>query len=98
VVVYPASQGTCQVLARAPLADDAHLTSEPSLNPEFVAMLAKELIDHLNHHPYHRMADFANTALVLTACERRLAETKDLVCMGDECMDMLQEKIKAREA
>jgi hypothetical protein len=31
--------------------DDANLTPEPSLNPEFMAKPAEELLAYLNHHP-----------------------------------------------
>jgi hypothetical protein len=75
--------------------EDAHLTPEPSLNPEFEAMPAKELGAHLNRHC--RTVDFADTTLVFAVCERRLAEA-GLVPTGDERMDMLQDEIKAREA
>ena len=66
--------------------DDTHLIHEPSLNPEFVAMLAKELIAHINRH--HHTANFADTALVFTTHEHRLAEVEELVHVGDEHMDM----------
>ena len=44
--------------AVGPPTDDAHLTPEPSLNLEFMAMLAEELVAHLNHHRH--MGDFVD--------------------------------------
>ena len=76
--------------------NNTHFFLVPSLNPESMAMSAEELVAHLNCH--HRMADFANPALVFAACERRLAETEELVRVGDKCMDMLWDEIRACEA
>ena len=44
------------------------------------------------------MADFANATLLFAMHEHRLTEAKELVHAGDECMDMLQDEIKAHEA
>jgi hypothetical protein len=77
--------------------DDAHLAPEPSLNPEFEAMSAAKLVTHLNRR-HRRTAYFIDAALGFAACERRLAEVEELVCVGDERMDMLWDEIRAREA
>ena len=76
--------------------DDAQLFPEPSLTTEFVAMLVEEHIAHLNRHRY--MTDFADASLVFAACECRLIEAEEIVHAGDECMDMLWDDIRAREA
>jgi hypothetical protein len=76
--------------------DDAHLTLEPSLNPEIMAMLAKELVAHLNCHC--RTADFADMVLLLVVHEHRLVEVEELVHVGDKCMDMLWDEIRVCEA
>lgn len=85
------SQGSCWALAKAPLVDDTHLTLEPSLNPNFMAMLAKELITHLNRHC--RTANFADTAIMFTVHEHRLAKVEELVRAGDKCMEMSWDEI-----
>ena len=59
-------------------------------------MLSEELVTHLNCH--RRTADFANAALVCVACEHRLMDFEELVCMGDQRMDMLWDEIRARKA
>lgn len=66
--------------------DNTHLIHEPSLNPEFLAMLVKELIAHINRHCH--TANFADMALVFTMHEHRLTEVEELVHVGDEHMDM----------
>ena len=76
--------------------DDTDLAPEPSLNPEFEAMPAEELVAHLNRH--RRTADFADAALVFAACEHKLAEAEELVHEGDERMDMLRDEGRAHEA
>ena len=59
-------------------------------------MLAEELVAHLNRH--RCMADFADTTLVFSTCERRLVVAEELVHAGNEHMDMLWDEIRAREA
>jgi len=78
------------------VADDAHLAPQPSLNPDFVAMPATEIVAHLNRH--RRRDDFADAALVFAARDRRLAEAEQLVRVGDKRIDRLLEGIKARDA
>ena len=69
---------------------------EPSLNPEFEAMSAEELIAHQNRH--RRTAYFVDAVLGFAACERRLVEAEELVRACDERMDMLRDEIRSREA
>lgn len=70
---------------------------QPSLNPDFVAMPATELIAHLNHHR-RSTADFADASLVFAARERRLAEAEQRVRVGDKRVDRLLEGIRACDA